>query len=207
MTARQEAYAAMQTPDMERRVANMIRKGTVSEVDYSDPKAPRVRVRYGKNTTAWIPWTAARAGRSRTWHPLKVGEQVIIASQSGDLAQGVIIGSIHSNDRPAPASGEGQTVTEWDGGIREELDDENNGYSLTIPAGGMCKITVGGTEFELTASGARLKAPQITFDTPHAHFTGEVTSEGDQIAQTISQLHHLHSGVIPGPANTGEPVP
>lgn len=162
MTARQDAYRQQQVPDMERRVADMIRIGTISEVDYSDPKAPRVRVKYGaKNYTDWLPWTAKRAGRARTWEPLKVGEQVIFASPSGDMAQGVVIGSINFNDRPAPSGSASETVTEWDGGAREVFDDESNSYTLDVPAGGKITLKCGASSLEISSDGIKLLAPRI----------------------------------------------
>ena len=38
------------------------------------------------------------------------------------------------------------------------------------------------------------------------HFTGQITSDGDQIADGVSQINHIHTGVRPGPGNTGKPV-
>ena len=164
MTARADAYREIQTPDLERRVADMIRIGTISHTDYSDPAAPRVRVQYGENTTGWLPWAPKRAGRSRTWEPLKVGEQVIIASPSGDLAQGVVFGSLNYNDRPAPANGAHETVTEWDGGIRESVDDDGNEYTLTVPAGGMIRLSVGGTSLEMKSDHIKLTIGATTLE-------------------------------------------
>ena len=51
-----------------------------------------------------------------------------------------------------------------------------------------------------------VKAPQVTLDTPQTHVTGDVTVDGDVVASGISLVHHVHSGIMPGPANTGEPV-
>lgn len=240
MTSRAEAFQQHQLPDMERRVADMVKIGTVSELDYSDPKAPRVRVKYGynkdgsDNATGWIPWAPKRAGRARTWEPLKLGEQVIIASPSGDLAQGVIIGSINFNDREAPANGAHQTVTAWDGGTREEIDDDGNTYTLDVPAGGKITFHIGQTTFELTDGEAKLTTPLLTVDSPTSIFTGDVTvqkqltymggmvgSTGSGAVATISgdiehtgghlksnnvTLHtHTHGGVQSGGGNTVQP--
>ena len=174
MTARGEAFQALQIPDMERRVADMVKLGTVSDTDYSDPKAPRVKVKYGKNETGWLPWAAVRAGRARTWEPLKMGEQVVIVSPSGDLAQGIIVGSVNYNDRPAPSSKEGETVREWDGGAREVFDDDSNSYTLTIPAGGKIKFQCGASTLELTDTEVRVTTTNYVVDAPDSTFTGNV---------------------------------
>lgn len=210
MTARASAFRELQVPDMERRVADMIRLGTVSETDFSDPKAPRVRVQYGKNSTGWLPWTQ-RAGRARTWAPPKLGEQVIIASPSGDLRQGVVIGSINQNSRAAPASGGHETVTEWDSGIRESVDDDSKTYTLTIPAGGKFVVQVGGTSFELTENSMRVVTQTADFQVQNSAFSGAVDVQGDTSVQAItssgkdiSSTHrHANSG---GPSVGGVPV-
>lgn len=85
---------------------------------------------------------------------------------------------------------------------------------------------------ELTQEGvATLRAPQkIVLDSPlveitgtltqgtgsgqggtstfngNVHTTGNQTSDGDQVAGDISQKSHVHTGIEPGPSNTGGPV-
>lgn len=234
MTARGDAYSELHVPDMDRRIADMVRVGTVSELDYSDKRAPRVKVKYGKNTTGWIPWAAVRAGRARTWEPLKVGEQVLIASPSGDLAQGVIVGSINYNDREAPASGAHETVTEWDGGIKQSVDDDANTYTLEVPAGGKITLKCGGTTLELSNDETKLTTPLFTVDSPDSVFTGKVLvkkllsfigglfgtnssgatatikgniehDEGYLRSNGVTVHTHTHHGVQPGSGNTAQP--
>ena len=72
--------------ELARLIENLIRLGTVAEVQV---EPPRVRVKTGNVTTAWRPWFALRAGEDREWDPPTVGEQVILFSPSGNLAQGV----------------------------------------------------------------------------------------------------------------------
>lgn len=202
MTARGEAFKELQVPDMERRLASMLMVGVVSELDEQNA---RVRVSYGKNNTAWLPWTVARAGGDRQWSAPEPGEQVLMASPSGDMAQGVIVGSIYRDAHPAPANSKDVTATEWSDGARQEYNRSTHAHTLEVPAGGRIVLRIGGTEYELTASGATIKAPQITFDTPHAHFTGEVTSDGDQIADGVSQINHRHIQTMAGPGVSGIP--
>ena len=80
--------------DINSRLARMMRIGTVVELDEA---AARVRVTCGagdgKITTAWLPWITARAGPDRTWWALEPGEQVMVLSPSGEMAQGVVLGS------------------------------------------------------------------------------------------------------------------
>ena len=46
----------------------------------------------------------------------------------------------------------------------------------------------------------------VNIDTPTLTQSGKIVSQGDQIAGGISQIQHLHSGVQPGPGQTGMPV-
>lgn len=46
----------------------------------------------------------------------------------------------------------------------------------------------------------------LNIDTPVLTQTGRIVSQGDQVAGGISQIEHVHSGVMPGPGQTGAPV-
>lgn len=46
----------------------------------------------------------------------------------------------------------------------------------------------------------------VNIDTPTLSQSGKIVSQGDQIAGGISQIQHVHSGVQPGPGQTGMPV-
>ncbi|MCK9799760.1 hypothetical protein BK634_27685 [Pseudomonas chlororaphis] len=49
-------------------------------------------------------------------------------------------------------------------------------------------------------------ATAVNIDTPTLTQSGRIVSQGDQVAAGISQINHLHSGVQPGPGQTGAPV-
>lgn len=87
--------------ELERRLANIVRIGTVEEADY--PNA-RVRVAIGEILTAWLPWLTRRAGGDRDWWAPEAGEQVVVLSPAGDLAQGVVLPSLYADAAPAPAT-------------------------------------------------------------------------------------------------------
>ncbi len=46
----------------------------------------------------------------------------------------------------------------------------------------------------------------INIDSPTLSMSGKIVSQGDQLAAGISQINHVHSGVQPGPGQTGVPV-
>lgn len=87
--------------ELERRLANQLRVGTVAEADY--PQG-RLRVTIGPITTGWLPWLTARAGADRTWWAPEVGEQVMVLAPSGELAQGWVLPAGFSDAAPAPCA-------------------------------------------------------------------------------------------------------
>ncbi len=103
--------------DTLRLIRNLIRIGTVTEVDLV---AGKCRVQTGENHTDWLQWLTARAGNSRTWFAPSVGEQVIIFSLGGELDAAFVLPGIFSDEFPAPsASAEALNVTFPDGALIE----------------------------------------------------------------------------------------
>ncbi len=89
------SYAAAEA---DRRIANIAALGIVTAVDGA---AGTARVAVGDLTTPALPVMQIRAGAlSFYWMP-SVGEQVLIVSPSGDVAQGVIIGSLFAGNAPS----------------------------------------------------------------------------------------------------------
>jgi phage baseplate assembly protein V len=87
------------TAEILRLISNLIRIGTVEEVDVD---AVCVRVKSGDNLTGWIHWISTRAGTTKIWNPPTIGEQVVLLSPSGDLAQALVLCSLNSDQHPAP---------------------------------------------------------------------------------------------------------
>lgn len=79
--------------------------------------------------------------------------------------------------------------------------------SLLITPDGAVSLTTQQT-VEVDAAGAvTVTTPaSVTLDTPVTHVTGDVIVDGDVTASGISLVHHIHDGVMSGPAVTGQPV-
>ena len=73
--------------DLGRRLANVIRIGTIFEIDFQAAKA---RVKIGELETDFLPWENANSGSNNSWNPPEIDEQVIILSPSGDLSLSLI---------------------------------------------------------------------------------------------------------------------
>jgi phage baseplate assembly protein gpV len=169
--------------ELQRRLANLFRVGKVAEIDRD---TMRVKVAFNGVTSPWMPWQTARAGAVKTWSPPAVGEQVCIISPFGELGSGFVMGgAINYDDQAAP-------------------DNRENVEKITLPSGGAYEIHVGSNV--LTIAGGKL-----TF-TGDVEITGKITATGDIItpadvkAASISLKSHVHGGVEPGGATTGQPA-
>ena len=84
--------------EADRRVANGIMLGTVTAVNSG---AARARVSIGDLASPELPVAQMRAGALSFWWMPTVGEQVVIACPSGDVAQGVILASVFAGNAPS----------------------------------------------------------------------------------------------------------
>ena len=116
--------------ELARLIENLIRLGTVDAVQV---KPPRVRIKTGDITTAWRPWFALRAGEDREWDPPTVGEQVILFSPSGNLAQGVALTGLFSDLIPANGDREGLHRRTYRDGAVIEYDSIAKHLRATLP--------------------------------------------------------------------------
>lgn len=191
--------------DLKRRFENTVRIGVIAETDYAEA---RVRVAIGSLHTTWLPWLTSRAGRDRTWHAPEVGEQVVVISPSGDLAQGVVLAAIFYNEYPANAAQPTVHRTIYADGAVIEYDRAAGKLS----ASGLRSAAI-------TASGdILLKAAAITLDGP-VTTTATLQSAGDisdlnsahGSLDSLRQAYNAHTHICSGPGGvsglTGTPIP
>jgi phage baseplate assembly protein V len=106
--------------EMDRRLSNLLRQGTVVELDV---EAARVKVQVDELTTDWLPWMATRSGKSRDWSTPEIGEQVLLLSPSGELAQGWVQRGVYQDSLPAPPGATAtQHITLFDDGTKTVYD-------------------------------------------------------------------------------------
>jgi phage baseplate assembly protein V len=179
---------------LSRLIENLIRLGTVAEVDHGslpDKRPARVRVQSGDLLTGWLPWAALRAGTTRDWDPPTVGEQVLVFSPSGQTAQGIAITGLFSALIPANGDRAGLHRRTYPDGAVVEYDSVAHQLLATLPAGGRVEIVAPGG-FKLLGD---------------VDIEGLVTVTRDVVAAGISLVKHPHSGVQAGNAKTGAPTP
>lgn len=185
----------MNIADLARLIENLVRLGTVEAVQM---QPPRVKVKSGNIVTAWRPWLSLRAGADREWDPPTVGEQVVLLSPSGLLAQGVVITGLFSDLIAANGDREGLHRRTYRDGAMIEYDSIAHRLRAILPEGGITDLT--------STGGINIVGP-ITHTGDYTG-TGTVTASVDVIAggNSVSLVNHPHAGVMPGSGQSGKPL-
>jgi phage baseplate assembly protein V len=191
--------------DILRQLANLIRFGTVQSV-----AGKHIRVQIGGLLTRPIRWVSARAGKTASWSPPDLGEQVMVLSPNGDIGAAVAIGGIFcdANDIPEAATADTVLIAFRDGAVL--LYDQ--GIHLlkgTLPDGGRVEITApAGFKFSgnVDIDGTFKVSQAATFEQT-LHAKQDITSDADVKAGTISLTNHPHGLVKGGTDTSGKPLP
>ncbi|WP_417329570.1 phage baseplate assembly protein V [Halomonas cupida] len=150
--------------ELQRLIHNLIRLGTIAEVDHA---RARVRVQSGELLTNWLPWVEARAGATRDWDPPTEGEQVAVFSPGGDPAAGFVITGLFSDAHPAPADSSNLWRRVFPDEALIEYDHQAHRLSaVTGPSSihmdrSRILMASNGSTIELDASGIRLNGARI----------------------------------------------
>ncbi len=185
---------------LSRLLENLIRFGVIAAVQM---EPPRVQVSTGTLTTAWLPWLALRAGADREWDPPTIGEQVILLSPSGQLANGIAVTGVFSDHIPANGNREGLHRRTYADGTVIEYDSVAHHLNATLADGGTTNlISTGGINLvgDITHQGDYIQTGNQTI-------TGRVDVSEDVVAAKVSLVNHLTSGVKQGSDQSGVPIP
>ena len=150
-----------------------------------------MRLDVGDNQTDWLPIPALAAGHVRVWRCPSVGEQFLLVSPSGDLANAIPVISLYSDNNPSPSNNPNE--------IRVRYNDTDF-------------LSVNTQDSQLI-----LKINDVIFDVNNTTLTGNLAvngnvqvdgnihSDGDTVAGSISLQKHKHGGVMGGNSTTGAP--
>lgn len=194
----------MASPDHTRNLSNLIRLGTVAEVDLT---ARRCRVQSGELVTDFLPWLVPAAGALIVWAAPSVGEQVLVLSPDGETMGGVVLRGLYSDDFPAPGDGADLTVVQFGDGAAVSYDAAAHQLLAVLPSGGKAEVTADGgitINGPLTVNGETTINGQTTVNSD-AHVTGTVTADTDVLGGGISLKNHKTTGVTPGAGISGPP--
>lgn len=161
--------------ELDRRLANIVRVGKIAALDEANAL---VRVEVGGALTDWLPWITHRAGPNRTWHAPEVGEQVLVLSPSGDLAQGIVLPAIYQDTFDQPENEKEKHRIQYADGAFIQYDRAGHHWHLDVPAAGSITLHIGNTTLLLENNKATLTTPELLVDSPQSTFTGNVTIEG-----------------------------
>lgn len=192
-----------QTPEILRLLRNLIRIGTVSAVNLDSGLC---RVESGNNSTSWLHWLTARAGRTRSWSAPSVGEQVLVLCLGGELDTGFVLPGVFSDDNPAPSASADALHWSFPDGAVIEYEPENGALratgiqTATIQAA--VKIMLDSPEVECSAL---LKAATLEA-TEGGTMKGDIQHSGGSFSSNGVVVHdHDHGGVQHGGSRTDGP--
>lgn len=153
--------------ETERILANLIRVGTVAQLDEANA---RVKVSVAGLTTDWLPWITARAGATRTWSAPRPGEQVVVLAPYGDPAQAVVLPSLYQDSHPAPSNTKDAEHVIFPDGSTVDYNSASNTLNVTVAGAG--KVVVNCKEATINAE------TSVTLNTPQTTCKGKLTVEG-----------------------------
>ncbi len=182
-----------------RLITNLIRTGTVSEVDTVNWLC---RVKTGELETNWINWLTLRAGNTRTWWQPSIGEQVVLLSLGGNLETAFALPAIYSDAFPPPDYSENGSTTVFNDG----------GWFQYEPDTGQLLIkNIKSVRIE-AADGIQLITDQLGVDASQTLINsqtvmnGAVTQRGgDMSSNGVVVDKHKHGGVKSGGDTSGGP--
>lgn len=211
--------------ETERILANMIRVGTIAQLDEANA---RVKVSVGGLSTDWLPWITARAGATRTWSAPRPGEQVLVLAPYGDPAQAVALPAIYQDSYPAPSGTKDAERVVFPDGSTVDYNSASNTLAVTV--GGAGKVVVNCKEATINAeTSVTLNTPQTTCkgkltveglltylagmngstgSGASASISGNVDFSGGSLTHNGKSIGstHTHSGVQPGGGTSGPPT-
>ena len=189
-----------QLTEIMRLITNLIRTGTVTEVDRDNWLC---RVKVGDLETNWINWLTLRAGGARTWWCPSPDEQVVVLSMGGNLETAFALPAIYSSQFAPPSNSVDGSVTQYPDGGWFEYDPATGRWhirgikSMVIEAAD--NITLKTAEFAVEADITRINSEVV--------INGAVTQGGGPMSSSgIVVDDHAHNNVKSGGDTSGGPV-
>lgn len=150
----------MDAGEQERRFANLIQLGVISEVQ---PEKGLCRVSFGTRVSPLSPWLMGRCGDDKEfWHP-DLGEQAVFLSPYGDGSEGIVLVGIMSNSAPLPTGAtEGVFIQEFADGTRIEVDRNAHIVNIKDSHGSYIKMVDG--DIRIKSSGGKVRINSKAYD-------------------------------------------
>lgn len=140
----------MNLAEIERRLSNIARFGTVTETKSADGKA-LARVKIGDRVSDFLPLMSFSSSFKKHWMPVRTNEQVLVISPFGEANSGTIFRSIFNKNAKEPIGANEHTeIIEYEDGTKISYDTKAKLLKLdcvgdiVIKAGGDIKIEAAG---------------------------------------------------------------
>lgn len=134
--------------EVSRRLHAMVSVGTVATVDHAKGK---LRALIAGRLSGWLPVPGPVARNWIGWFPVRDDAQVVVASPSGDPANGVVAQVLYKADQPPPARSPDIDVVTFNDGTTLRYDSgakklliETPG-DITLECDGDMRLKAGGT--------------------------------------------------------------
>lgn len=195
--------------DLQRRVANMVRRGVIHSVKHG--KQPFCRVDIGDNITTWLPMCQWFAGAHRSdSNPCAVGDPVTVLSEAGELNNGRVFPGWNTGAMPAPEGSDAEHITRYSDGAEFRYNREDHAFTLALPEGGTYEVIGKGTlrgPVEITDTLTVKGKTELQADTAvtgNLSATGKI-SDGKSSLDRIREIFNGHTHPDPHGGDTDEP--
>ncbi|WP_269915415.1 phage baseplate assembly protein V [Acinetobacter sp. HY1485] len=174
--------------DTIRRLENIVRFGQIDSVTPSSP-FHTVTVSLNGIVTGQLRLLNARAGKDQTHDLPSKGEECLVLSPSGELAQGVVIVGLNNDEFPTISQNPNVVIRMFEDGAVISYDKKAHHLGAILPNGATATIKA-----DLLVDGK-------------LHCTKDITTDADVKAGDISLKKHKTSGVQSGSNTSGVPSP
>lgn len=123
--------------EIQRLISNLIRIGTVVEIDYEKSRA---RLQCGDNLTNWLPWAEKNGGKTSSWSPPELDELWLIVSAGGDLSQGVMTARLQTDANQPPSRNPDETRTRYPDGTETSYNHVTHTLEINVVGGGTVNV-------------------------------------------------------------------
>lgn len=130
--------------DLQKRLANMIRRGVITEVQMGSPV--KVRVGFGKIISPLLPWCQTQSSKTvQVSDPPAVGDAVTVLSEAGDIRNGRVYPGDNIDAVPVPDGSDKEHITRYADGTEIRYNQEAHDLQITLAEGGTYTIKGKGT--------------------------------------------------------------
>ena len=185
--------------DLQRRLANIVRRGVIHSVRLEGGFA-ECRVDLGDIVTTWLPLCQGFAGKNRAdFEPFAVGDAVTVLSEAGELNNGRVFPGWNTGVAPAPQGSDSEHITRYGDGTEICYNRDTHSLTIILAEGGTYAITGNGVldgnvmiSENLIVNGRTMVESEMVVKSDF-YAEGDVTDKGgsmNRIRETFNEHDH-----------------